>query len=299
MKKEKGALSFKFGTLIISWVCMVLITVGVFVFSQLSSSDVIKPPTFQILSNILALASFIMTSFFSYLLVKHTDNVNNQNRKNNDEINARSESFRTLQFIASNYAVVDFVDRMLIYEVYKNYTKELKKTKNFKFYMREEHIALEDITKNFDNYVFLTVRIPIQAFSGGGSVASITFSNFHFHKEDVKHKFVPCSDERNSLVLYNKEEQRSEVVVNLVAEKQFWSSDTVNPFDKIQFNHTMNSLLGVQTSGWTEIYFVNPQKLEKDGANKYTINSSQFEISGLPKLSALVEYDIAGQVKHQ
>lgn len=300
-KQEENQQATKIGFIVLTLCCAV--TFGVvailFIVSQTGSSDIIKPPTFQILSNVLALATFFTSSFFSFALIKHGDMVHNQNQKNNDAINARSEAFRTLQFVASNFSAIDFVDHMLIYEAYPRYVEELKKTKNFQFYMREEDVSMDEIIADFSNFTFLSVRIPIVPISGDKSVTSIKFSNFLFHDEDRMYNFVPCGDARNALILYNKNDQRQEVRVNLIVRKAsgFWIADTVNPFLKITFNHTMFSLLGVAVTGWTELYFVNPHKIEKDGANKYLINSSQFEISGLPKLSSAVEADIVGQ-KH-
>lgn len=289
---------FKLRTLILIW-AGVFVVLGVLYLASFASIQIIKAETFWMLNIALGFATFIITSYFSYVLVKHTDIINEQNRKNNDAVNARSESFRTLQFVASNYAAVDFVDYMLMYEVYDRYIKELKKTNNFQFYMREADVSIDDITNKFNDFVFVTIRIPIQALSSVNQVTSMRFSDFYFHKEDTVHHFVACSEEiRNALILFNKEERRQEIAINLVVKKssEFWAQEAVNPFLKITFNHTMYSLLGVSVSGWTELYFVNPQKLEKSGANKYTINSSQFEISGLPRLSESVKRDIVGQV---
>jgi len=54
----------------------------------------------------------------------------------------------------------------------------------------------------------------------------------------------------------------------------------------------MISLLGVVVDGSIELYFTNPEKIDKTGANKYRINSSQFELIGAPKLGEHKEYEI-------
>lgn len=294
--KTKHKSGIKFVTLLWIWIITASIVVTIFIVSQVTAGDIIEPSTFQILSNTLAFATFLSSTFFSFILIQNNNSLNAQNRKNSDEVEERNNSFKKLQFIASNYAAVDFVGHMLIYEVYKRYVDELKATKNFWLYMREEEVTVEDIIENFGDYIFVTVRIPVIPLVGDSkSVTSIRFSKFVFHDEEGIHHFVPTSDSgRNALVLYNKEDARQEVVVNLAVRKKsnFWVADKVNKFIKISFSHTMYSLLGVAVSGWTEIYFVNPRKVEKDGANKYTINSSQFEISGLPVLSESVEFDI-------
>ena len=299
-KEVKQPFRMDFKILLIIWGCTVAVVITLFILSETVFVAIIKGETFQVLSNFLALVTFLTTSLLSFSLIKNSKDINEQNQRNSAEINARNESFRTLQFIASNYAAIDFVDYMLIYEAYKRYVDDTKKTKNFSLFMREENVSLDDINANYDDFTFVTVRIPIIPLaSGNKSVTSIRFSNFVFHKEDSLHQIVACCDvERNALILYNKDDRCQEVVVNLIVRKSsgFWIQDKVNPFLKISFNHTMYSLLGVEVSGWTELYFVNPEKVEKSGANKYTINSSQFEISGLPKLSALVEKDIIGQV---
>jgi len=297
--KSTADFRFKLSALVAIWVVAFAILCVLYTLSFVGG-NVVRAETYWITQIFVTFATFTITSFFSYSLVRQSDIINKQNRQNNDEVNARSESFRTLQFIASNYAAVDFVDHMLIYEIYKSYISDLRKTRNLRFYMREEDITNEDILDDMGNFMFLTVRIPIQPISDRAPISSIKFSNFNFYKEEnTEHCFVACLENctRNALVLYDKNERRQEVVINLVVKKtsDFWTHDAVNPFLKITFNHSMNSLLGVVVSGWTQLYFVNPQKLERGGANKYTINSSQFEISGLPKLSQNVEKDIIEQ----
>jgi len=83
------------------------------------------------------------------------------------------------------------------------------------------------------------------------------------------------------------------VVVNLIEKKDsgFFNVKEVNQFSKIKINLTMQSLLGVAIDGIIELYFTNPQKIEKSGHSKYNIISSHFEVNGMPKLvdSALDE----------
>jgi len=206
------------------------------------------------------------------------------------DANARAESFRNLQFIASNHTIVDFFDSLLIFIEPERYVERLRQTQDFKFYMREKGIDLEDVKENFDNYFFLTVKIPIRVVVGN-AVSSIQFRKFRLDRADKMHNFVPCSGNFHALILYNDEEKRQEVSINLIVNKdsEFYTTDIINPFTKIKLNLTMHSFLGVAVTGWTELYFTNPQKLEKDGTNKYKINSSQFQIVGLPTLDNSVD----------
>ena len=274
-------------------VVFVIAIITVFVISQTTAGDIIQPPTFQILSNILSLGSVITSAIFSFLLVKQGYDIKNHN----DTINSRAEAFRELQFIASNHIIVDYVDHFLLYREAERYVKRVKATQDFRFYLREKDIDIEDVKANFDNYFYLTVTIPIRVVVGQ-AVSSIQFKRLRLERTDKVHNFVPCQGNNTALILYNEETKTQEVHVNLIAKKEgeFYSEDIVNPLTKIKLLSTMQSFLGVSVTGWTELYFTNPQKLEKDGTNKYKINSSQFQISGLPTLKPEVTSDISDQV---
>ena len=271
---------------------MVIFTLGVitlFIISQTTSGNIIEAPTFQILSNTLSLGSVLSAALFSFLLIRQGDIT----RKSNDDVNTRSEAFRSLQFVASNHTIVEFYDNMTIFRESERYIKRLKDTGDFRFYMRERGIDLEDIKEDFDKYFFLTLKIPVRVIVGQ-AVSAIQFRKMRMDRVEGNHTFVPCSGNFSALILYNDDEKRQEVSVNLIVNKdsEFYNEDIVNPFTKIKLNVTMHSFLGVAVTGWTELYFTNPQKLEKDGANKYKINSSQFQISGLPVLNDSVNMEI-------
>ena len=273
-------------------VAFTVAVVTLFVVSQ-TVGGFIETPTFQILSNFMTFGSVISATLFSYLLIRQGD----MHKKNNDDVNARAEAFRDLQFIASNHTITEFYDQMLIFRESERYVERLKRNLDFKFYMREKEIDLEDVKANFDNYFFLTVKIPIRVVVGN-AVSSIQLKNFRLDRVDKVHNFVPCAKNFRALILYSDDDKRQEVTVNLIANKhsEFYSNDIVNPFTKIKLLVTMHSFLGVAVTGWNELYFTNPQKLEKDGTNKYKINSSQFQISGLPTLVGSVGADISEQV---
>ncbi|GHU99305.1 hypothetical protein FACS1894211_04480 [Clostridia bacterium] len=273
--------------LIIVWGIVLALVAAAFIVSQ-ASADFAKSATFPLVNIVISFASFVATSFFSISIFNHNAVVRDMNieiKKNNDDVNARAEAFRTLQFIASNYTIVDFVDYMLMYEESDRYVNKLKSTKDFTFYMREDDVKTDDILEHFEDYRCVTVKIPI-AIVEGRTIGKIKLARFKFVKDEKDHRFVSCGGPTAALILFNEDDKRSEIVVNLIMKKssEFYKPRAVNPFLKIKVNLTMQSLLGVAVSGWIELYFTNPLKLDKDGVNKYKINSSQFEVSGLPVL---------------
>ena len=281
--------------LVIIWGTVFLVLIVAFIVGQVSG-EFAKGSTFPLISAITSFAAFIVQSLFSFSVLKHNAMVRDMSdevKKSTDDINARAESFRTLQFIADNYSVVEFADYMLLYEESERYTAILKKTKDFTVYLREDNVDEKDIFEHFDDYQFLTVKIPFTAIEGK-TIGKIKFSRFKFVKDCGDHRFVSCGGPADSLILYNETDKRSEVVVNLIVNKTsgFYAADKVIPFLKIKISLTMQSLLGVAVKGWIELYFTNPRKLEESGANKYKILSSHFEISGLPTLVNAVGEDI-------
>jgi len=264
-----------------------------FIVSQTTSGNIIKAPTFQIISNTLALGGFLSSALFSFLLVKQGED----NRKHNDMVNARSEAARDLGFIAANHTIIDFYDSFTVSYMSTRYLARLKKSQDFTFFMRDNGIDLDNVKENMDEYIFVTVKIPIRVVVGT-AVSSIQFKNIKMNRQDKVHNFIPCARNFSALILYNDDKKCQEVSVNLITTKdsEFAQQDVVNPFTKIKFFLTMHSFLGVAVTGWTELYFSNPQNLEKDGANKYKINSTQFQIVGLPTLKKSVEDDISQMI---
>ena len=283
-KKKKKPIEIGIKTLIFIWVAVLLIVVTLFAVSQAVPGTVIERPTYYIIVIVISFASFVMTTLFSVSILNHNKMV----RETNDINFAREMQ----KFIAENYAIVTLVDYVLMSEEVDRYVEQLKTTRDFKLYMRENDVVITDILGNPDDYNFLTLRIPFTLPSK--PVASIRFSRFKFTKENKHHLFVPCTAANNALVLYNETEKLSNIVVNLITKKtsEFYTAKTVIPFSKIKLNLTVQSLLGVSTSGWIELYFTNPEKLEKSGASRYTINSSQFKIDGFPTFVHSVESDI-------
>jgi len=265
----------------------------IFTVSQLVTVTFIEQSTFQIIGNLLALGVMLQSAAFNFLLIKNND----INTKKSDDANERADAFRNLQFVASNHTIVDFVDYLMMFETFDSYTKQLKANHDFKFFLREENCSLQSIKDNFDDYLFLTVRIPIKMVVGS-AVSLIKILNLGLEKDNCIFNFVPCSSDSHALLLHNDIEDRQEVRFNLIIkkDKNFFSKKIIDQFSKISLCVKMHSFLGVAVTGCTELYFSNPQKQEKDGASKYKIHSSQFSIMGLPELENTVASAISKQV---
>jgi len=258
---------------------------------------IVQPSTYQIISLVIMFITFVSTTFFSFVIFGHNKTMrvmSEQNLARSLQTEAMSDDFRRLQFVSANYSVVEFSDNMLLYEQYPQYIATLIRTKDFQYYMCEDNIDMKDVADNFDNYTFLTVKLPFKVIDGKTS-AAIRIQRFKFAKADAEHRFVPCAGGANTLILHDDENTAYQIAVtNLITKKDsnFYTSSEVIPFKKIKLNLTMYSLLGVAVRGWSELYFTNPRKLEKNGANQYKINSSQFKISGLPEIVHSVSEDI-------
>ena len=277
-------------------IALYFISQGVATRNAVDPALLIQPSTYYMITIVVSFSSFVMTTFFSFVIFNHNKtmrDISEDNKKRSEQAEARGEEFRKLQFISTNYSVVDFIDNMLLYEEYKQYTVKLRESKDFFCHLYENDIDMNDVVENFDNYNFLTVKIPFKVVEGKGA-AGIRISRFKFSKEGKDHRFVPCTKGSNTLILQDDVSNNQILTVNLITKKDsdFYTSTEIVPFRKIKLNLTMYSLLGVAVTGWTELYFTNPQKLEKNGANQYKINSSQFKISGLPVLLNRIDDEI-------
>jgi len=263
-----------------------------FVVSHIVEATFIQPPTFQIIGNLLALGVMLQSAAFNFLLIKN----NNINTKKSEDANERADAFRNLQFVASNHTIIDFVDYLTMFKTFSSYVARLKEDLDFKFYLQDESASLSDIKNNFDDYLFLTIRVPIKIVVGS-AVSSIEILNLGLEKNKEIYNFVPCSSDSHALLLQS-EEGYKEVIFNLIIKKSknFFSDKVVDLFSKIKLCVRTHSFLGVAVTGCTELYFTNPQKQEKDGASRYKIHSSQFSIMGLPELEDSVASAILRQV---
>jgi len=289
--KNKG---FKIKFLMLGWlIVIVLIAITAIITTLTGKTD----NTFTIISIIVSFASFIATSFFSISIYNHNTSLRSQNdeiRRQTNTVSRRGELFRNLQFIAGNYSIIDFVDHMLMFDESDRYIKRLIETNDFTFYLLEHGIEKEKVLKNLKDYTFITVKIPIKIVEGK-AINKISIHKIKFVKDTATYNLAPSeNDTANALIIYNENDHRQEAVINLIVNKdsELYNSGVLNLYQKIKITLTMESLLNVAIAGSIELYFTNPEKIEKSGANKYKINSSQFQLIGKPKLNIGREYEI-------
>lgn len=99
-----------------------------------------------------AFASFCSSSAFSLLIYIHNRTIN----KANNDANKRAELFRELQFASSNYTIIEFMDRMLIYDESQRYVDRYIYKKNLQFHMLESQIQAKDVLSNPQNYNYIS-----------------------------------------------------------------------------------------------------------------------------------------------
>ncbi len=77
------------------------------------------------------------------------------------------------------------------------------------------------------------------------------------------------------------------VIINLIMKNDslFYKPKDINIFTKIKIYMNIKSLLGVTVKGNSELYFTNPEQIEGDNTNTYSIHSSNFLITEQPKIS--------------
>jgi hypothetical protein len=237
----------------------------------------------RVVAIFIAFATFLSSMLFSLLILMH----NKTTVKINDDTNKRAELFRELQFASSNYSIIDFIDRMLIYPESDRYIEKFLTQKNTMFHMLEKGLDKSDVFNHPENYQFLTIRIPFRVIEGK-IVSTITFDKLRFEREGVDYEFYPPDHgtESRAFLLYNERTKRNNTIINLVMAKEssFYHFDEVNQFTKIKIYVNITSLLGVKVKGNSELYFTNPEQIEGDNSNTYAIHSSNFLITEQPKI---------------
>ena len=231
----------------------------------------------------IAFATFLSSMLFSLLILMH----NKTTVKINDDTNKRAELFRELQFASSNFSIIDFIDRMLIYPESDRYIEKFLKQKSSMFHMLEKGLDKHDIYEHPENYQFLTIRIPFRVIEGK-IVSTITFDKLRFERDGIDYEFYPPDQgtESRAFLLYNERTKRNNTIINLIMSKDssFYHFDEVNQFTKIKIYVNITSLLGVKVKGNSELYFTNPEQIEGDNSNTYAIHSSNFLITEQPKI---------------
>jgi hypothetical protein len=245
----------------------------------------------RIATLIVAYASFGSTSTFSYLIYIH----NRTARKANDDANKRAELFRELQFASTNYSIIEFFDRMLIYNESPRYIERFTSKKSTLFHMMDENLSLNDIIDNPSKYYFITLRIPFKLLEGK-VVADIAFETMKFERNGLSYRFIPLESQKDaqSFILYNEFTHRNNTIMNVIFSKEsvFFNPEQLNDFSKIKIRIKVTSLLGVVVKGISELYFTNPEKRELDGSFSYKINSSNFKLTEMPKINEIYHKNI-------
>lgn len=230
---------------------------------------------------VVAFASFGSSTLFSLLILHHNKTVVSIN----DDLNRRAELFRELQFSSSNYSVIEFMDRMILFVESSRYVDRYIKDGTFLFHMIEKNLHSKDVLEHPDHYLYFSMKIPFQVIEGK-LVSKIMVKEIYFERDDTRFFFTPekGTGESRAYLLFNEKTQRHNVIMNLVVSKQslFFDPKAINRFSKFKMHLSITSLLGVRIDGMSELYFTNPEQLEGDETNTYKINSSNFVIQGMP-----------------
>ncbi|MFA7417844.1 MAG: hypothetical protein WCZ19_04810 [Acholeplasma sp.] len=272
-----------FGVVVVFSVLVLILSVLALIFDDFLAStiDVIG---IRIAAIVIAFASFGSSTLFSLLILHHNTTVS----QINDDLNKRAELFRELQFTSSNYSIIEFMDRMLIFNESERYVERYVQRKDYVFHMVEQSVDINHASEHTDQYEFYSFKIPYRVVEGK-LISKITFSQIYFERDNTRFFFVPPKNYTYSraFLLYNEQTKRNNVIINLIVKKgsSFFIPAEINIFSKIKMDMTIVSLLGVSIHGMSELYFTNPVKIEGDLTNTYKINSSNFILKGMPYLS--------------
>lgn len=280
MKKRQNVIY-----IVVIAISMIVLTLSLFalVFDEVLAShiDVIG---IRIAAIIIAFGSFASSTLFSLLILRHNVTVSQAN----DDLNRRAQLFRDLQFTSSNYSIIEFMDRMLIYNESQRYVERYIQKKDYVFHMFERDVDIDHVSENISDYEFFSFKIPYKVVEGK-LISKITFTQIYFERDNTRFFFVPPKnfDYSRAFLLYNEQTKRNNVIINLIIKKgsSFFIPEEINIFSKIKMDITIVSLLGVGIHGMSELYFTNPVKIEGDLTNTYKINSSNFILKGMPFLS--------------
>ncbi|MDY0277208.1 MAG: hypothetical protein RBQ97_03905 [Acholeplasma sp.] len=278
MKKDK---SFKY-LLIILIVVFILSIISLLLGDFLAATfDVIG---IRIAVLVVSYAAFGSSALFSLMVYLHNKTVS----KINDDSNKRAELFRELQFASSNYSIIEFNDRMLIYLESERYIPKFFNGDNPSFHMQHNKIDKDE------ELSFYTIRIPFKVVEGK-TAGAIKLSKIKFERDNEIYEFVPTGveDKTNAYILYNEKTKRNNIIVNLAFNKasNFFIEDSINTFSKIKISLSIVSILGVSVEGISELYFTNPTQNEGSGLHTYKINSSSFRITNRPTIENLEYLD--------
>ena len=264
------------------FIVLVITIVVVFILSFLSLifatwlHDHINVIGIRIAVLIVTFAAFGASAIFSMMVYQHNITVS----RINDDNNKRSELFRELQFVSSNYSIIEFNDRMLISPESSWYIPKYHKKDRPSF-----HLVDQDLDPNAE-LSFYTIRIPFQHIEGK-TTGRIIITKLKFEKGEQKFIFVPMEHEKGTqaYLLFNEKTKRHNMIVNLVFNKSSnFFNEEINLFTKIKISLIVSSVLGVSLNGNSELFFTNPTQTEGQGLHTYKINSSNFIMASLPYL---------------
>ena len=230
-----------------------------------------------------AFSSFMSSSVFSMLIYRHNKSINEANKS----ADRRAELFRDLQFVSSNYSIIEFMDRMLISVESKRYIEKFIFNRSSQFHLVLNNVDINDCYLNPDHYEFVTLRIPFRV-SEGKIVSRLEVNKITFERDGLKYQFIPADDTiSEAFLLFNERTKRRNMILNLVVPKNsnFFIPTEISIFSKIKMRLKITSVLGVMVSGISELYFTNPEQIEGDGTNTYRINSSSFYITETPQIT--------------
>lgn len=225
---------------------------------------------------IVSFAAFVASAIFSMMVYQHNLTVT----RINDDNNRRSELFRELQFVSSNYSIIEFNDRMLISPESTRYMTKYHKKDTPSF-----HLVDKELDPNAE-IVFCTIRIPFKLVEGK-SPGRIELTQLKFEKGEERFLFEPMEHEQSTrtYLLFNEKTKRWNMIVNIVFNKSSnFFNEEINVFSKIKIQLTVSSVLGVSIDGNSELFFTNPTQAEGKGLHTYKINTSNFITAKLPYL---------------
>lgn len=229
---------------------------------------------------IVTFAAFGASAIFSMMVYRHNITAS----RINDDNNKRSELFRELQFVSSNYSIIEFNDRMLISPESSWYMPKYYKKDIPSFHLVDQNLNPDE------ELLFYTIRIPFHLIEGR-TPGRIEINKIKFEKGEQQFIFVPMAQERSTqtYLLHNEKTKRRNMIVNIVFNKSSnFFNEEVNLFTKIKMSLTVGSVLGVSINGNSELFFTNPTQTEGQGLHTYKINSSNFLTTSLPYL----DYDL-------
>jgi hypothetical protein len=267
---------------IILWISLAVLslTLLALIFDEYLASN-IDVIGIRIAMLIVAFASFGSSTLFSVLILYHNKTVVSINQ----DLNTRAELFRELQFSSSNYSVIEFMDRMIIFVESTRYIDRYIKEESFLFHMIEKSLTSAEILNKPDDYYYFTVKIPYKVVEGK-LISKVMLKEVYFERGDTRFFFMPEKGnlESRAYLLFNEKTKRHNVIMNLIVSKTsaFFDPSSINSFSKFKMHLSITSLLGVRIEGMSELYFTNPEKIEGDASNTYKINSSNFVIKGMP-----------------